>query len=113
MRHFTLNPDKSIWNPHDNFFSSKDLHYMVEYFDKQYIPWIHHFILLDKQVYIKESRGKYKVIVNNFNSLKVPLSISYGYRAFETEDIKHAFRIFKMIVIEILDEVYEGYVLPF
>lgn len=113
MRNFRLDPDSASWREKDYFLSGKDLNDCVEYYDEKYIPWIHHFVLCERQVYIKKSRKVYKVITNNFKSDVVPMRICSGYCDFISPTIENAFSIFRIIVKEILDLPYKNYEVPF
>lgn len=114
MRKFSLLPDKRDWQVRESFLSSQDLHDMYCTPDYAFVPWLYHVNIGKSQAYIKECRGKFKLIVNNFSPVRVPTYIGNGYRGLTCDSFSECYHFFLVLIRELL-EFYpdEDYGLPF
>ena len=114
MRKFSLLPDKRDWMTSNAFLDSQDLHDMYTTPDFVFTPWLYHFNLGQSQAYIKESRGHWKLIINNFSPSRIPSYVGSGYRGLKCDSFPEAYKYFKTLIREMLDFYEdEDYGLPF
>lgn len=114
MRKFSLLPDKRDWQTREAFLTSQDLHDMYVTPDYSFTPWLYHVNIGPAQAYIKESRGKWKLIVNNFAPHRIPTYLSCGYRGLTCDSFSEAYKYFLTLIKELIEEFpNEDYGLPF
>lgn len=115
MIHFTLLPDKKLWDPSERFPDSNQLYQMYDLFpDYKFTPWLFHINIGHSDIYIQRIKSKWVVKARNIKT-RYPLALCNNYLKGTYDTWLEAYTMFHRLCIELLENQKEvkEYGLPF